>query len=195
MPRRIEEAMAQIALDCPHCRTERAGFHLVSFAQIQQSPQGIATLQCGVCGQGTIAVMNLSTCQAWQHGHQISVSHILSRYPVPQQQSAPTDTPDAVARAFVSGLRNLERSDGSDTNAAVAMFRRALEMAVRQIDPNAPNRGTLIERIERLSHDVIPPAMKLWAHHIRLGATRRCTIRKISRLMRHGRSARLPNYS
>ena len=49
------------------------------------------------------------------------------------------------------------------------MFRRALELAVRKLDPDAPKRATLIERIERLSNDVITPAMKQWAHQVRLG--------------------------
>jgi hypothetical protein len=149
--------MAQLALDCPHCRTERAGFHLVSFARILQTPRAIATLQCGVCGEGIIAQINSAVCQAWQQGQSIPESHIERRYPASQPHSAPADTPKDIADAFISGLRNLERKDGSDSNAAVAMFRRALELAVRKLDPDAPKRTILIERIERLSNDVITP--------------------------------------
>lgn len=66
-------------------------------------------------------------------------------------------------------MRNLERSEGDDANAAVAMFRRALELSVRILEPKAPSGLSLFQRIERLPADLVTPAMKGWATHVRLG--------------------------
>jgi hypothetical protein len=48
------------------------------------------------------------------------------------------------------------------------MFRRAIELAARAIDPDAPPGINLKQRIERLPDTVVTPAMKEWAQHIRL---------------------------
>jgi hypothetical protein len=162
-------AMQQLAMECPHCRTERAAFSIGEAMQILHTPQVIVMLQCGVCGKGIVAEVNTTTYRIWSQGAPPMEPQILSLYPRTTPHAAPRDTPTDVGGAYVSGLRNLERADGSDANAAVAMFRRCLEIAVRRLDPDAPQRSPLDKRIERLSPDLITPAMKLWAHEVRLG--------------------------
>jgi hypothetical protein len=162
-------AINQLAMECPHCRTERAAFSIGGAMQILQTPQTIVMLQCRVCGKGIVAEVNTNTYHVWLQGAVPMEGQILSHYPRARPHTAPRDTPPEVGSAYLSGLRNLERADGSDINAAVAMFRRSLEIAVRRLDPEAPQRTPLDKRIERLSSDLITPAMKLWAHEVRLG--------------------------
>jgi hypothetical protein len=50
------------------------------------------------------------------------------------------------------------------------MFRRAIELAVRKLVPNAKRGDKLVKLIEQLPPDVATPAMKEWAHHIRFDA-------------------------
>lgn len=161
--------MPQTALDCPHCGTKKSGFRLVSACQILQTPQSMATLQCGVCGKGIIVEVNSSMVGYWQQGAPLTELHIFERYPESPPSAAPAHTPEPIAAAYLSGLRNLDRSDAGDANAAVAMFRRALELSVRELNSAAPKGANLIGRIERLSTDLVTPAMKKWAHEIRLG--------------------------
>jgi hypothetical protein len=69
-------------------------------------------------------------------------------------------------RAAAIEQTNLARKGGA--NAAGAMFRRALELATREIDTSAPAGINLKQRIERLPDNIVTPAMKEWAQHIRL---------------------------
>jgi len=92
---------------------------------------------------------------------------ILKVFPETVELKCPSDVPSPVADAYLSGLDNLGRKNGA--NAAAIMFRRCIEMATKTI-PDAPKSGNLKERIDKLPADLATPAMKDWAHHIRLDA-------------------------
>jgi hypothetical protein len=55
------------------------------------------------------------------------------------------------------------------TNAAAIMFRRSIEIAVKSL-PNAAQSGNLKKRIDDLPANIATPAMKEWAHQVRLDA-------------------------
>jgi hypothetical protein len=95
-----------------------------------------------------------------------SPGRILQTYASPSltQPKAPDDVPDNIGSAFVSGLNNLKLPDGA-TTAALA-FRRSIELAAKKLKPDA--KGDLKQRITNLPDDVVTPAMKNWAHRIRL---------------------------
>jgi hypothetical protein len=93
-----------------------------------------------------------------------SVGQIGQVYPSLMQPKVPDDVPDNIRSAFVSGLNNLKLSGGA--NAAAIMFRRSIELAAKKLRPDG--KGDLKQRITDLSDDLITPAMKDWAHHIRL---------------------------
>ncbi len=126
-------------------------------------------LRCEGCGEGLIAVVGSKQpyVAQWLAG-QNTLPPILRLYPEPKSQKAPADIPEQVESAFLSGLENLGRKGGA--NAAAIMFRRSIEIAAKIIDPDAPKRANLKDRIERLPADVITPAMKKWAQHVRLDA-------------------------
>jgi Domain of unknown function (DUF4145) len=161
--------MPQLALECPHCRAEKIGFAFRGHAQVKPGvAQTLLFLQCEGCGQAVVAVVGSSANSvfSWTVDQAASPGPIMYTYPEPKAIKAPTDIPDLVRAAFLSGLDNLGRKGGA--NAAGAMFRRAIELAARAIDTAAPPGTALKQRIERLPDTVVTPAMKEWAQHIRL---------------------------
>ncbi len=159
--------MAQIAMDCPHCKAQNAGFTGRGCYQMgPDSPLAIVLLQCGICYHCVVAVTDLPTASHWISGRG-RAPVMATSYPKPEALKAPPDTPPNVQRAFLSGLDNLSRPNG--TNAAAIMFRNSIEIAVKSL-PDAPTSGNLKERINGLSPDLATPAMKAWAHHVRLEA-------------------------
>lgn len=162
--------MPQLSLDCPHCQTEKAAFTPRQTCQINPGlSQSLLFSQCEVCGQGIIAVVPLpfTNVQQWINGSTSSLGQILKIFPEKLERKVPPDVPPSVASAYLSGLDNLGRKNGA--NAAAIMFRRSIEIATKVI-PEALNSGNLQKRIEALPLNIATPAMKEWAHHIRLDA-------------------------
>lgn len=164
--------MAQIALMCPHCKTEKIGFAYRHFVLLRPGNNNDTRtfLQCEGCGEGVIIGFtgNSQTVAQWGNGQIPTPGAINIIYPRIEAAKAPADVPDQVRNAFLSGLDNLSRPSGA--NAAAIMFRRSIEIAVKIVDPKAPKGTNLKDRIDRLADDVATPAMKDWAHKIRLDA-------------------------
>ena len=163
--------MAQLLLECPHCRAEKIGFAPRYAGDFRPGvAQTILFLQCLGCGEGLAAVVdNFSrNVQHWCNGQANDLGKILRTYPAAAAHKAPADVPPEVQTAYLSGLDNLGRPNG--TNTAAIMFRRAIEVAVKKLDPGAPKGANLRARIDRLADDIATPAMKDWAHHVRLEA-------------------------
>lgn len=82
----------------------------------------------------------------------------------PKETKAPDFTPDNVAGFFFQGEESF-RSKHFD--AAGAMYRKALDTATLNIDPDLKGKN-LYQRIEALADQfAITPAMRDWAHGIR----------------------------
>jgi hypothetical protein len=130
--------------------------------------QTLLFLQCEGCGHAVVAVVDHppDAVNFWLMGATSSPGNIVHTYPAAAALQCPADVPPQVARAYLSGLDNLSRKDGS--NAAAIMFRRAIELAVKAINPDAPKGDNLKRRISALAPDVATPAMKAWAQQIRL---------------------------
>jgi hypothetical protein len=163
--------MAQIALECPHCRAEKIGFAPRGAVQVMPGgPHSLIFLQCQGCGQAIIAVVqnNTTSIQYWMLEQAASPGPIITTYPKPESLQSPPDVPAPVRAAYLSGLDNLGRKGGA--NAAAIMFRRAIEVATKAVNPTASKGDNLKKRIESLPSDIATPAMKEWAQHIRLDA-------------------------
>jgi len=163
--------MPHLALECPHCRTEKIGFVYRTHHQVKPNTnETIIFLQCEGCGQGIIAVVPQppAVVSHWAGGASPTPGQIARIYPTTAALKSPADVPPAVAAAYLSGLDNLGRKGG--TNAAAIMFRRSVEIATKTINPQAAKGDNLKKRITDLPADVATPAMKDWAQHIRLDA-------------------------
>jgi Domain of unknown function (DUF4145) len=163
--------MPYLSLQCPHCLTEKIGFAPRGAAQFRPGVTGsLVFVQCEGCGQAVVLVVTsgLNSVQAWMQGAANSPGPIASMYPKLETPDCPADVPDNVRSAYLTGLRNLGRPE--DANAAAIMFRRAIELAVKAVNPNASKGDNLKKRIAELPPDFATPAMKDWAQHIRLDA-------------------------
>jgi hypothetical protein len=163
--------MAQLVLECPHCRAEKIGFASRGFAGVKPGhPHTLMFMQCEGCGQALVLTMAGPPAQVqhWINGQAANPGQIVGSYPQPAALKSPPDVPPAVQAAFLSGLDNLGRKGG--TNAAAIMFRRSLEIATKIVNPKAAAGDNLKKRIDDLPADIATPAMKEWAHHVRLDA-------------------------
>jgi hypothetical protein len=160
--------MAQLALPCPYCDAAKIGFTPRAYSPyLPGTNHTLIFMQCEGCGGGIIAdVINTPQgVQNWIQGGAASPGTLASIQPARLEPICPPDVPDNIRSAYLSGLDNLRRPNG--TNAAAMMFRRSLELAVKKLNPEG--RGDLKARIAALSPDLATPAMKDWATHIRFG--------------------------
>jgi hypothetical protein len=160
--------MAQLSLACPHCGTNPVGFTpRGAYPTKPMISKTLLFLQCEACGHGIIAVFpSPSQVNAWMSNQVSDPGTILEVFP--KMEECPADVPPLVSDAYISGLDNLGKKKGA--NAAAIMFRRTIEIATKIINPDAPKSDNLKKRINDLPANLATPAMKDWAHHIRLDA-------------------------
>lgn len=86
-------------------------------------------------------------------------------YPEGESLEAPASISDAVKRAFLQGLDNSRRGN---SDAAASMFRKAIDVATRELDPSTAGK-LLAQRINLLADSgKLTEDLKEWAHLIRL---------------------------
>lgn len=162
--------MATLVMDCPHCPARHSSFTLHNDAK---DPLGreiyLSIATCGNCGGGILirtASRNMIR-PSETHGPLKDNRLLVVEEIVPQRQKsvAPDSVPEIVAQAFEEGCDSC--NDGRYTSA-VAMFRRCLELALRQFSPDI-EAWKLEKRIDKLAtQHLITPEMRTWAHEIRL---------------------------
>ncbi|WP_295376832.1 DUF4145 domain-containing protein [uncultured Stenotrophomonas sp.] len=90
---------------------------------------------------------------------------VIDAYPAKETLDAPDHVSDAVRRPFVQGLDNAERGN---SDAAASMFRKAIDVATRELDPSTTGKP-LAKRIDLLADNgKLTSDLKEWAHLIRL---------------------------
>ena len=161
--------MPSLSLHCPHCSTEKIGFVARAAAPFRPGITGsLVFMQCEGCGQAVVLVINATyqSVQAWMQDVANAPGPIVEMYPKLQKPDCPADVPPNVPLAYLSGLRNLRNPE--DANTAGMVYRRAIELAVKALVPAATQGDKLVKLIDQLPPEVVTPAMKDWAHHIRL---------------------------
>ena len=92
----------------------------------------------------------------------------LSVHPTLHPTDAPTHVPKHIAREFEEAIDNLQRKNWT---SAGMMFRRVLQRATSSLAPKGTDfrNMRLVARIDALEEKrSITPAMKAWAHNIRV---------------------------
>jgi Domain of unknown function (DUF4145) len=85
-------------------------------------------------------------------------------FPEPEKTEVPEHVPESAARAFTQAV---ESRVAGHYDAAGAMYRKALDVGLKAIDPLL--KGRLQERIDKLAAGhKLTPSIKDWAHDIRL---------------------------
>lgn len=160
--------------DCPHCRARHVAFEVVWQTVRPTDPAMYSiTLCCPVCTKTIGATVKGQQGRA-PSGHAgdlrkagavgASPYAILEVYPSIPKEDLPADVPTKVLKQFSEGCEVLKASP----NGAAALFRRCLEIGLREIDPNLTARS-LQARIDKLADDhKVTPALKDWAHRLRL---------------------------
>ena len=116
-----------IALDCPHCLTEKAGYVGNAFVPFQTGKQDkyIMLMQCQVCGETIVAKFGGGVnFEAWASNRSATKPSMLQHWPEKQQRKAPDHVPDNVTSFYTQGIDSLARKN---FDAAGTMFRKSLE--------------------------------------------------------------------
>jgi hypothetical protein len=85
-------------------------------------------------------------------------------YPELEKAVVPEHIPETVAKPFIQAV---ESKVAGHYDAAGAMYRKALDVGLKAIDPKL--KGKMYDRIEKLAaENKLTPSLKDWAHGIRL---------------------------
>jgi hypothetical protein len=160
----------QFKYDCPHCSTRSAGFIVVyNWPGPVESFSNSLSL-CGICNRGLILFTHDTLSRSHANLREGNLAfpserfHVLEQWPE-NTITAPANVPENIGRFYLQGLENL-RAERWD--AAGAMFRKALDVATKQLDV-ALRSLTLFKRIEALFQaGRITEAVRDWSHEIRL---------------------------
>lgn len=161
--------MGILRRDCPHCLTASVAFSISHSYLLpgQQSVYGNVGV-CAACHKplGFLARNPRNGFSPHQAQGNIEPDMIVvGQWPSVVAPIAPPHTPVAIARRFVEGEEAFARGSW---NAAVAMYRSALDIATKAL-PDVPVRQSFFQRLQWL-HDNhrITPDMKDWADHVRV---------------------------
>lgn len=164
--------MAVLRRNCPHCPAEHVAFTLT---WAEHPPHGANHIwNCAaVCGACRMPIcFRAAAAHPNNHGSpaglsaEIEPNYIVSEiWPSRQPFVAPPHTPDAVKKRFLEGEEAFRRQSW---NAAVAMYRSALDIATKGM-PGVPQNQTFFSRLQWL-HDNhrITPEIRAWVDHVRV---------------------------
>lgn len=165
--------MAEMVLDCPHCRAERVGFDCAGeFGRLDPNTGRLTwsvLCVCRQCREGVVAKLdqrrgNAAPCAFSGDPRESGIYRLIGIHPQPQPTEAPKHVPGEIASNYEEAADNLHR--GNFTSAGM-MFRRVLECATEEIDPSL-KKTKLWKRIDMLADDHrLTPAMKDLANIIR----------------------------
>lgn len=161
--------MAALTYDCPHCGTKSA-FFAVHGAAVNPVDRfdWTAFANCAICfGPLAIHLRSPSASNPSQTPDTINKSpnfHILAIHPSGAKTEVPEHLHQEVAGPFKQAVEARQREH---YDAAGAMYRKALDVALKKIDPQL--KGNLATRIDQLAaNNLLTPSLKEWAHTVRI---------------------------
>jgi hypothetical protein len=165
--------MATYKHDCPRCGAKNSTFTVVSAVPHQAPYTWSVHMICGSCSNGGVAnVYGNGTRQSpLNHPFELSLSDknktsfsVIDFYPEVKTHDVPQYLPESVAKKFREGCEIIEASP----DAAVGMFRKALELGLKDLSPDI-EAWKLEKRIDAMANKGLLTAdLKDWAHELRL---------------------------
>ncbi|WP_186062181.1 DUF4145 domain-containing protein [Burkholderia gladioli] len=167
--------MPTLVHDCPHCGATKAAF-TIPYSERNPTSGSLwnALGVCPACGYPAAIVAHTHPGQPihnltnLQGALKVGPHHNFFRisiFPSPEKIDTPEHIPPNAARAFAEGADSLA---GGRATAAAAMFRRCLEIALKQHSPDI-EAWKLEKRIDKLfAEGRITKDLQEWAHRIRL---------------------------
>lgn len=160
---------------CPHCNTNDVLFQSVADVVVRERLYTLFMV-CNHCSYGItvlvkvelMSVSRLNIEPASPHKYEQSIGgntlyKVLKIFPEGLKLSAPAFVPTNIASYYIQALDNLHRGH---YDASGMMFRKVLDVSTKEL---GSTKDKLWKRIDELAekHD-ITPAMREWAHAIRL---------------------------
>jgi hypothetical protein len=167
--------MATLIHDCPYCGAKGMTFTAAhASGHKTKSASWNMLLICSGCGEGVVTVVQDAAGTGYdplQHLTDLQTKsingakyHVLSIEPKAKPIDIPEHLPLIVAKAFKEGCDIIKLAP----NSACAAFRRALELALKDLSPDI-DAWKLEKRIDRMAAEgKLTPALKDWAHQLRL---------------------------
>jgi hypothetical protein len=160
---------ANVTHQCPHCGAKEMYFPILAPQNNPNIPHHYAAFSiCGGC-HGPVCMQIVAPrgkpLSQYNGNLKASTDFIVTRfYPEPEKAEAPEHIPPPAASPFIQAV---ESRRAGHYDAAGAMYRKALDVGLKAIDPLM--KGVLHARIEKLAEDHrLTPSLKEWAHGIRL---------------------------
>jgi Domain of unknown function (DUF4145) len=164
--------MGILRYNCPHCVTENIALNVVWSGTVTTNSQLMALcLRCPKCEFPSAAILLKNDPKPqWQAGHDYPGDpqdmdwSILRLWPEPPKPTIPESLPPDIERIYLQAERNFPIAGNEE--AAGTMYRKALDVGLKRIDPSA--KGTLAARIQALAaNHKLTPDIAEWSDHIR----------------------------
>lgn len=164
--------MAVIVRDCPHCPATSVGFTITWAAVPPQSRPHIwnTAAICGACKKPIVFVATHTSAQnhtpPTAFNSDIEGAYIIGEiWPRRTSATAPAHVPNAIATRFLDGEENFQRGRW---NPAVSMYRSALDIATKALEPEAAKK-TFYERLRWMfENGRITKDIREWADFVRV---------------------------
>jgi hypothetical protein len=160
--------MAILRTNCPHCRVNHVAAYIVW--QDGDAQRKIFLARCGACSLpitgSALNPFGFDRDFVKSVGDiEIEGWHVLETWPEMVQLTAPVHTPDAIGRRYIEGEEAFRRGNW---NAAVAMYRSALDIGTKAM-ADVPPKLNFFQRLQWLHQNHrITPEMREWADHVRV---------------------------
>mgnify|MGYP005855510427 CR=1 FL=1 len=160
----------QIQFDCPFCKTSKAGFKIVRDIKSPRSDfvwnsMGV----CGVCNEIVMFIFETSNdrtgpSESGMFQFNFSEQDIVETFPKKAGPRLTEAIPENVLKPYIEAEKSFESGLFS---AAASCYRKAMERAVKHINPEA--NGMLNARIRGLEKlQILPQSMIELLDHVRL---------------------------
>lgn len=160
--------------DCPHCAVTGVAMRPIGIVSTGVN-KSTAAFACNRCSEVLcISFFHPPNAAGWVTSNGTGDFDTIAKssnviaireYPEKDALQAPDHISAAVKRAFSQGLDNARRGN---TDAAASMFRKAIDVATRELDPSCSEKP-LAKRIDLLADNgKLTTDLKEWAHLIRL---------------------------
>lgn len=159
--------MGVLRVDCPHCPATHVTLSIPWNDKVPgKNSEWNGVGVCPACGKPICFQAKRNGHLASPQGHQGEIEPFFAVRSWPSRETAvaPLHTPPSVAKRFLEGEDAYLRGSW---NAAVAMYRSALDIATKGLD-GVP-AGSFYNRLKWLHENSrITPDMKAWADHVRI---------------------------